>query len=59
MAYNSYYACDRCGTEGIVLTNRTLYYTVAVKQARRRGWIVGDKGWFCPKCIKIMKEKKK
>lgn len=50
MAYNVYFACDRCGREGFAITNRTLSYCKAVKIARKQGWMVGQKGWFCLNC---------
>lgn len=50
MAYNCYFACDKCGTEGGAWTNYTVSLAVCERLARRDGWQVGKRGWFCPNC---------
>lgn len=55
MAYNVYFACDRCGVM-CSWTNFTVNYSCAIKYARSKGWQVGKKGWFCPECKAKMKK---
>lgn len=50
MAYNVYFACDRCGIEGAAWTNRSVSLTTCAKFARAAGWIIGKHGWICPVC---------
>lgn len=50
MAYNTYYACDKCGTVGGAWINYTATFGIVVKIARDEGWQVGKNGWFCPRC---------
>lgn len=56
MAYNVYFACDRCGFEGLAWTNHMVAKSTCVKIARKMGWRVGRKGWICPDCQKKKKE---
>lgn len=56
MAYNVYYACDRCGlTYGWI--NYSVCYSDAVAIAREKGWQVGKKGWFCPDCKQAIRKR--
>ncbi len=50
MAYNVYFACDNCGTEGGAMCNRTVSLAKATTIARKLGWCVGKRGWICPNC---------
>lgn len=59
MAYNSYVACDRCGTDFPFACNQTVSMSKAVKIMKRVGWTVktykeglGRTDWFCPDCAK-------
>lgn len=52
MAYNVYFACDICGTEGLNWVNHMVSYSTCVMYARQRGWKVGKRGWICPTCQK-------
>ena len=52
MAYNVYFACDRCGTEGLSWVNHMVAYSTCVMYARQSGWKVGTRGWICPTCQK-------
>lgn len=49
MAYNVYFQCEKCGNS-YCRTNYTISLTRATKIARKKGWQVGKKGWFCPNC---------
>ena len=55
MAYNVYFCCEKCGAT-YSWTNYTVTMNRAIKIARRHGWRVGKRGWFCSEC---RKEKKK
>ena len=58
MAYNCYIACDHCGIEGGSWVNHTVSLSIAEMLARRAGWQVGKKGWFCPACKERMKSER-
>nr|DAL71690.1 MAG TPA: adenylate kinase [Caudoviricetes sp.] len=47
MAYNVYFSCDSCGATYNWI-NHAVSYSAAVSIARRYGWSVGKRGWFCP-----------
>lgn len=51
MAYNVYFACDKCGAIHSWI-NHSLSISIATSIARSYGWSVGKKGWFCPECRK-------
>lgn len=51
MAYNVYVACDCCGEELFVVTNKTISITNAGKIAKSRGWKVNQQGWYCQDCL--------
>lgn len=55
MAYNVYFSCDNCGTEGGACCNITVSLARAEKIARRQGWRLGKRGWICPNCQEKMK----
>lgn len=59
MAYNVYFACDKCGVEGLAWTNHMVAYSTCVQFAREMGWKVGKRGWICPKCQNLNKRTKK
>lgn len=54
MAYNVYFVCDYCN-RGMYWINQTVCYGTAVSMARKQGWTVGKRGWYCPVCKKKMK----
>jgi len=49
MAYNVYFCCDKCG-DTYSWINTSVSIDRAKKIARDRGWEVGKRGWYCPKC---------
>lgn len=49
MAFNVYYACDKCGRT-VSWVNHSVSLAIAKSIARKDGWQVGKKGWFCPSC---------
>ena len=59
MAYNVYFACDGCGDTGLAWTGVTVNVSRATMYARKRGWQVGEKGWFCPHCKMRLREEKR
>lgn len=59
MAYNVYFACDRCGIEGISWVNHSVSLSICEKIARERGWRVGRHGWICPACQKSKRKKER
>ena len=50
MAYNVYFACDKCGNEGMAWCNHSVSLSICIKLAREAGWKVGKRGWICPRC---------
>ena len=50
MAYNVYFACDKCGNEGMAWCNHSVSLNICIELARETGWKVGKRGWICPRC---------
>lgn len=50
MAYNVYFACDKCGNEGTAWCNFSVALSRCIKLPREAGWQVGNRGWICPRC---------
>ena len=59
MAFNSYYACDKCGRVGGAWINYTVCVGTAVSIARKKGWQIGKNGWFCPNCRTVKQPSRK
>lgn len=49
MAFNVYYCCDKCGVT-VSWVNCSVSMAIATAIARKEGWQVGKRGWFCPNC---------
>ena len=50
MAYNVYFACDKCGNEGMDWGNHSVSLSICIKMAREAGRKGGKRGWICPGC---------
>lgn len=59
MAFNSYYACDKCGRVGGAWINCTATFGTVVQIARKKGWQIGKNGWYCPNCRTVKRSSRR